>query len=431
MRRVAVFGLGFVGLPLALSFSMRGCEVTGVDIDEELFEELNQGQSHHLEVYEGRSLVEILREQLAAGRFRAVSDGRAAMQECDNIIVTVGIPVEGNQHDMKPLIDVCHTVGQGLKKGDLVLIRSTVIPGTTRDVILPILEQESGLKAGSDFYLAYSSERIAEGRAFHEFEHMPAALAGLNEECSQRAFELMSMVTKAPIMQASAMEVVETSKVMENISRDVNIAISNEFARFCKNMGIDVFEVIAVANTHQRVNLLTPGPGVGGYCLPNALYYLLPKARELDVGLPLLQTARQVNDEMPRYVADLVLRNLPVAPAQARIAALGLAMKDYSNDDRMSPALAVIAALEKAGCQVRAYDPAVPNFYPFKVDSLEEAVKGAHGIVVLTRQHELDEVDFKVFKGLMADEVQPFIVDTKNVYDPEVARQHGFRLERL
>ena len=299
MKKVAMFGLGFVGLPLALSFSMRGCQVIGVDIDEELVSQLNQGQSHHLESYEGRGIEDILREQLDAGRFRAVTDGRIAMQECDHIIVTVGIPVEKQAHDMKPLLSVCHTIGQGLKKGDLVLIRSTVIPGTTREVILPILEEESGLKAGQDFDLAYSSERIAEGRAFHEFEHMPAALAGWDEEATRRAFELISIVTKAPITQASCMEVVETSKVMENISRDVDIAMSNEFALFCKSMGIDIFEVVAVANTHQRVNLLTPGPGVGGYCLPNALYYLLPKAQELDVPLRLLTTARQVNDDMP------------------------------------------------------------------------------------------------------------------------------------
>ena len=133
----------------------------------------------------------------------------------------------------------------------------------------------------------------------------------------------------------------------------------------------------------------------------------------------------------PHYVANLVLRNLPVAPAQARIAALGLAMKDYSNDDRMSPALAVIAALEEAGCRVRAYDPAVPNHYPFKVDSLEEAVTGAHGIVILARQHGLDAVNFDLFKRLMAPEGQPFIVDTKNLYDPELVWQNGFKLERL
>ena len=431
MKKVAMFGLGFVGLPLALSFSMRGCQVIGVDIDEELVNQLNRGQSHHLESYEGRDIEDILREQLDAGRFRAVTDGRIAMQECDHIIVTVGIPVEKQAHDMNPLLTVCHTIGQGLKKGDLVLIRSTVIPGTTREVILPILEEESGLTAGQDFDLAYSSERIAEGRAFHEFEHMPAALAGLNEAGTRRAFELISIVTKAPITQASCMEVVEASKVMENISRDVDIAMSNEFALFCKSMGIDIFEVVAVANTHQRVNLLTPGPGVGGYCLPNALYYLLPKAQELDVPLRLLTTARQVNDDMPRYVADLILRNLPVAPSKARIAVLGLAMKDYSNDDRMSPALAVIEALQDAGCEVCAFDPAVPYSYSFKVDSLEEAVSGAHGIVVLARQHGLDAMNFDLFKQVMADDGQPFIVDTKNFYDPEIVWKQGFKLERL
>lgn len=426
-----MFGLGFVGLPLALSFAMRGCQVTGVDIDEELVKNLNQGISHHLEFYEGKGIQEILQSQLNQGRFRAVSDGPAVMGECDHIIVTIGIPVEGHQHDIRPLIEVCRTIGAGLKKGDLILIRSTVIPGTTRELILPLLEKESGLKAGHDFYLAYSSERIAEGRAFHEFEHMPAALAGIDARSTEKAFELMSIVTKAPILQASSMEVVEAAKVMENISRDVNIAMVNEFARFCKAMQIDIFELVAVANTHQRVHLLNPGPGVGGYCLPNALFYLLPKAEELGVELNLLTTARQVNESMPRYVADLVLRNLPVSPSQARIAVLGIAMKDYSNDDRLSPALAVIECLQNSGCTVRAFDPAVPGTYDFKVGSLIQAISGAHGIVLLSLQNGIDLMDLDLFRELMASDGQPFIVDTKNFYEPALLGAKGFRLERL
>ena len=185
-----------------------------------------------------------------------------------------------------------------------------------------------------------------------------------------------------------------------------------------------------MANTHQRVNLLTPGPGVGGYCLPNALYYLLPRARELGVELNLLTTARQVNDEVPRFVAGLALRNLPVPPAQARLAVLGLAMKDYSNDDRMSPALFTIQALQEAGCEVRAFDPAVPFSYPFKVDTLEEALKGAHGALVLVRQHGIEYHNLDLFREKMAGE-RPFIVDTKNVYDPAVVEAHGLKLERL
>lgn len=431
MKKVCMFGLGFVGLPLALSFAMRGCKVTGVDIDINLVDELNQGITHHFETYQGKTIQEILNEQLKSGSFKAITDGLKAMQECDNIIVTVGIPVAGGKSDITPLIEVCRTVGKGLKKGDLVLIRSTVIPGTTRNLIMPLLEKESGLKAGKDFYLAYSSERIAEGKAFDEFENMPAALAGIDEESTARALELMSIVTKAPITRASSMEVVETSKVMENISRDVNIAMVNEFARFAKAMGLDIFEVIKVANTHKRVNLLTPGPGVGGYCLPNAVFYLLPKAEELNVDLDLLLTARRVNEEMPRYVADLVLRNLPVAPNKAKIAAFGLAMKDFSNDDRISPAHMVIEHLQKAGCTVKAFDPAVPSRYDYKVDTVEEAVKDAHGIVVLARQNAIDFMNLDYYYSLMSKEGTPFIVDTKNLYENDFVASKGFKLEKL
>lgn len=241
----------------------------------------------------------------------------------------------------------------------------------------------------------------------------------------------MSIVTKAPITQASCMEVVEASKVMENVSRDVDIAMVNEFARFCKAMGVDIFEVVAVANTHQRVNLLNPGPGVGGYCLPNALFYLLPKADEMGVSLNLLTAARRVNEEMPRYVADLVLRNLSTAPSEAQIAVLGMAMKDYSNDDRMSPALSVIEALQQAGCTVRAFDPAVPSLYDYKVDSLEAALKDAHGIVLLTLQHGIDCMNLDLMMELMSRDAKPFIVDTKNFYDPRLLWEKGFHLERI
>ncbi|NLW43748.1 MAG: nucleotide sugar dehydrogenase [Syntrophomonadaceae bacterium] len=429
MRKVCVFGLGFVGLPLALSFAMRGCRVIGVDIDRQLIEDLNRGITHHLESYGNRGIQEILQDELASGRFRATLDCMEAMSECNNIIVTVGVPVENGRHDLSPVTTVCGSIAQGLKPGDLVVIRSTLIPGTTRDVILPILEQ-SGLKAGTDFFLAYSSERIAEGRAFYEFENMPAAVSGINEESTERAHDLISIVTKAPIIRGSQIEVVETAKVMENISRDVNIAMSQEFARFARSLGIDIFEVIRVANTHERVNLLIPGPGVGGYCLPNALYYLLPKAEEMGIELPLATTARRINDSVPAFVAGLAFKNLDVPPREAILAVLGIAMKDYSNDDRISPAREVISHLQAAGCTVRAYDPAVPSVYPYKVDSLEKAVKGAHGILVLARQHGIDYHNLALFKESLVGE-KPFIVDTKNIYERSEVESYGLRLETL
>lgn len=296
-QKVAVFGLGFVGLPLALSFSLRGCNVTGVDVLAELADELNRGITNHLESFHNIGIREILQSKFMDDTFRATTNPMTALDTCNNFIVTVGIPVKDGKHDMSHLEAVCKTIANGLKRGDTVVIRGTMIPGTTEEFILPLLE-ESGYKAGTDFYLAYASERIAEGRAFEEFENMPSLVAGINEKSALRAKRLLGIVTKAPIHIASCIKVVETAKVMENVQRDVNIAMSQEFARFCEGLGIDVFEVIELANTHKRVNLLYPGPGVGGYCLPNAMYYLKPKAEELGVSIDLLKTARKINDDV-------------------------------------------------------------------------------------------------------------------------------------
>ncbi len=431
MRNIAVFGLGFVGLPLALSFAMKKNNVWGVDIDKNLVDDLNRGITQHLELYKEKAVQDILGEELASGRFKAFSDGLSVMRQCKAIIITVGIPVQNNHYNWEQLTDACRLIGQGLKPNDLVLVRSTVVPGTTRNFILPILEKESGLKAGADFFLAYSSERIAEGRAFDEFENMPVILAGIDRKSTEQALELISTISSAPITCANQLEEVETAKLMENISRDVNIAMANEFARFCKSIDVNVFEVIKAANTHTRVNILTPGAGVGGYCLPNALPYLLVRAKENELDLPLLRTARQVNEDMPEYVGNLVLHYLPVTPASAKIAVLGLAMKDYSNDDRLSPAFSVIKKLQDAGCQVRVFDPAVPTQYNFKVKSLEEALNGAHVLLTLALQNNIDYMNLSYFRKLMYQEDTPLIVDIKNLYDEKYVSSKGFKLQKL
>lgn len=429
--KVAIFGLGFVGLPLALSYALRGCEVIGVDVDPHLVDQLNKGITHHLEKYHDTPIQEVLKEQLAAKRFYATLDAGHALKECKNFILTIGIPVRADgSHDFSHVESCARAVASGLKPGDLVIVRSTLIPGMTRSFVMPILE-ESRLAAGKDFYLAYSSERIAEGKAFDEFENMPTLIAGLDDASLKKAMELMSIVTKAELVAASSFEVVETAKVMENISRDVNIAMVNEFARFTKALGIDIFEVIKVANTHKRVQLLVPGPGVGGYCIPNALHYLTPKADELNVPLNLLRTARRINEEVPAFVGSLVSKNLPVPPSEAKIAVLGIAMKDYSSDDRQSPALDVIRVLLDSGMTVAAFDPAVPTEHSFKVDTLEEAVKDAHGIVVLAKQNGIGYNNYKLFKELMSKAGQLFIVDTKNLYSPEEVAAAGIKLESL
>lgn len=426
-KKVCIFGQGFVGLPLTLSFSFRGCNAIGVDVEENLVNEINSGMTHHTEKFMGISIRDILKRQLEEKRYRATTDAEAAVKESNNIIITVGIPIKNGRYIDEYLKSACEVIGKNLKKNDLVVVRSTVIPGITEDFVKPILEKESGLTAGEDFYLAYSSERIAEGKAFDEFANMPTLVAGINEKSFERAAKLLSVVCKAEIVKASNIKAVETSKVFENVQRDVNIAMVQEFARFTEALGIDIFEVVKLANTHERVNLLTPGPGVGGYCIPNAYHYLSPKAKEMSVNLDILKLSREKNDDIPKFLVDKVeelLKSKGKDIKNSKIAVLGIAMKDYSNDDRISPAIDVVNLIIKRGAKVNAFDPTVPTQYDFKVSSEEEAIKDSDVVIALNRQEKIEFTNFEKFAGLMNK--NPIYIDTKNVSDKKIAEKFGF-----
>jgi UDP-N-acetyl-D-mannosaminuronic acid dehydrogenase len=418
--QIAVIGLGFIGLPLSLSYAMHGAYVVGLDVLPALIDDINQGNSHHLEYYQGKSISDILKEQLASGRFRATTDYAEAARSVDHYIITVGIPIQNGDPNLSYLQSCCEQLAKVLKRGDTVIIRSTVIPGTTEEVVRPLLEQ-SGLQAGTDFYLAYSSERIAEGRAFEEFINMPLAVGGINEASQQKAVDVLSFVTKAEIT-TSSIKVVETSKVIENVQRDVNIAMVQQFARFAESFGIDTFELIKVANSHTRVNLLTPGPGVGGYCLPNALYYLLPKAKELGLSMELLQVARGINDSVPAALVDMLeagLKKQGKALQGSKIALLGLAMKDFSNDDRISPPHQVAEILISRGVQVAAFDPAVHSHHDYKAADLNAAIEAADGLIYLTVQEEFLSIAWPELIAKMAN--NPVLLDTKNRIPKDVS----------
>lgn len=428
-NRITVIGLGFVGLPLALSFAMKGHKVTGLDVNETLVAELNQGQTDCLEQYKGKCAKDILKSVLANGNFKATASYQEAAKDSNAYIVTVGLPVQKGIPSLDFLDSAVSELGKVLQPEDLVLIRSTVVPGTTEEKIVPTLENESRLTAGKDFFLGYASERIAEGKAFEEFENMPTVVGGINKESAEKSAALLQLISKAEIYIASDIKVVETAKVFENISRDVNIALANQFAQFCQALGINTFETFQIANTHKRVNLLLPGPGVGGYCLPNAYYYLRPKHMELGIDLPLLSTARSINDEVPRRLAGKVVDMLAQQgkyPSGSSAAVLGLAMKDYSNDDRLSPAHAVCQGLMEAGLEVRAFDPVVGTEAAYAVATLEEAVEGADALVILAKQKEFEGLDLASIKGVM--KAAPILVDAKNLVDRYLAEQLGFRV---
>lgn len=431
-KKVCVFGQGFVGLPLTLSFAIRGCEAIGVDTDENLVNDINNGITHHTEKFDNVPIQDILRMKLDNKKYKATVSGKEAVQKCNNIIITVGIPIKQGKYIDEYLKSASECIGENLKKGDLVVVRSTVIPGITEDFVKPILEEKSSMTAGKDFYLAYSSERIAEGKAFDEFANMPTLVAGINEESFLRAADLLSVVCKAEIVKASNIKAVETSKVFENVQRDVNIAMVQEFSRFTEALGIDIFEVVKLANTHKRVNLLTPGPGVGGYCIPNAYHYIAPKAEEIGVNMDLLKLARFKNADIPQFIVSKIeelLEKQGKKLNESSIAVLGLAMKDYSNDDRISPPIDICRLLIKAGADVKAFDPIVPTKYDFKYNSQDEVLKDSDVVLVLTKQNGIDFNNLKHMSQLMNN--KPIYFDTKKVADKEEAESFGFIYWRI
>lgn len=431
-KKVCIFGQGFVGLPLTLSFALRGCQTIGVDTDRTIVENTNNGITYHTEKFDSVSIQDILKLELKQKNYRATAKGEEAVKECNNIIITVGIPIKEGKYIIEYLESASQVIGRNLKKGDLVIVRSTVIPGTTEDFVKPILEKESNMTAGKDFYLAYSSERIAEGKAFDEFANMPTLVAGINEESYLRAADLLAVVCKAEIVKASNIKAVETSKVFENVQRDVNIAMVQEFSRFTEALGIDIFEVVKLANTHKRVNLLTPGPGVGGYCIPNAYHYLSPKAEEMGVNMDLLKLARIKNADIPKFLVNKIEGLLSTAGKklnESTIAVLGLAMKDYSNDDRISPPIDICNLLINSGAKVKAFDPIVPSKYDFKYNSQDEVIKNSDVILVLTKQNGIDYDDLEHMSQLM--NIKPIYIDTKEVINMEKALDKGFIYWRI
>jgi UDP-N-acetyl-D-mannosaminuronic acid dehydrogenase len=430
-KRVCIFGQGFVGLPLTLSFAFRGCNTIGVDVDENLVRQTNDGMTHHTEEFHDVTIKEILNIELENGRYIATTDGAEAVRRSNNIIVTVGIPIKEGQYIIDYLKSACETIGSNLKKDDLVIIRSTVIPGTTEDFCLPILEEASGMKAGQDFYLAYASERIAEGLAFDEFANMPTIVGAINEKSLERAIEVLSIVCKAEVIPATNIKAVETSKVFENVQRDVNIAMAQEFARFTEGLGIDIFEVVKLANTHKRVNLLTPGPGVGGYCIPNAYHYIQPKASDMNVSMDILKLARAKNALLPDFIvkkAEELLAKSGKSLEGSKIAVLGLAMKDYSNDDRISPPIDICNMLLEKGAEVKAFDPVVPTEYSFKVNSQDEALRDSDLVMILAKQYAFN-LDLNRFKLFMSH--NPICMDTKAIIEQNNAVEAGFEYWRI
>lgn len=430
-KHIAVFGLGYVGLPLSLSYSLKGFTVYGIDISKKLISDLKQCITTHLESYKETSIQQILNQELSAGRFIPSETPEEAFENCDKYFITVGVPADGGLLDLSNLKSACQSLSSGLQKGDTVIIRSTVVPGTTEEILLPILEA-SGLKAGTDFYLCYCPERISEGTAFDDFENLEVILAGINEESTSKGKEVLKMVSGCEPRTVSSIKLAEATKIVENALRDINIAVVHQISDFCRKLGINVFELISAANTHPRIQLPEPGPGVGGHSVPKALYYLRPKAREFDADISLLELSRQINEAVPKRIASEIygyFKDRRILPCDIKIAVLGFAMKDFSSDDRLSPVIEIINQLSKRGYEVKAYDPCIGSDYPFKVSALDDCVNMADALVIAALQPGIEYNNFNYYRTFLNPGA--VIFDTRNIIDIDEAEKHDFTVFKL
>jgi UDP-N-acetyl-D-mannosaminuronic acid dehydrogenase len=426
-QKICVMGLGYIGLPTASTFATHGIRVIGVDVNQRVLETLNNGGLH---IHEPglRTLVEA-----------AIKSGKltvsAQPEEADAFLIAVPTPFyldktgeyEGEPYklaDMRAVTSATEAVVPFLRKGNLVVLESTSPPRTTVDLVKPILER-SGLKAGSDFHLAYSPERVLPGQILRELIENARVIGGVTPESAHTGAELYTTFVKGKIIQTDA-TTAEMVKLMENTTRDVNIAIANEFARLAERFGVDVWEAINLANLHPRINILSPGPGVGGHCISVDPWFFVETAPDLT---PLIYTARKVNDEQPHYVMSLVQKALGSLRGK-KIAALGLAYKPDVDDLRESPATDVAHLLIDAGADVRAFEPFKTDGLPSipMVASLEEAVKDADAILLLVRHTQFREMDPSEVATLTTARI---IVDTVNAWDTSTWKEAGFQIFRL
>jgi UDP-N-acetyl-D-mannosaminuronic acid dehydrogenase len=415
MKTVCVLGLGYIGLPTASMFATHGWRVIGVDVNSHIVQVLNGGGVHIEEV----GLGALVHDAVASGNLLI----KCAPEPADVFIVAVPTPIKADKTaDMRAVTVATESLVPHLQPGNLVVLESTSPPGTTVDLVRPILER-SGLKAGRDFKLAYSPERVLPGQILKEMVDNARVIGGIDCASAEAGRELYAAFVKGEIILTDA-TTAEMVKLMENTFRDVNIALANEFALIAEKRGVNVWDAVEIANRHPRVKILRPGPGVGGHCIAVDPWFLVEAAPE---QARLIRQARLVNDGMPEHVVEMVQRMMANT---GNVAVLGLTFKAGVDDTRESPALEVTSRLIAAGWEVRAFDPHVrdlPALNGHLAASLEDAIQGADAVVIL--------VDHAEFKLLTPDRFTPMrgrvVIDTRNCLDARAWQSSGFDIARV
>ena len=385
---VGVVGLGYVGLPLAVCFAEAGLRVVGVDHSSHVVEGLQRSSSHIEDVGDDRLA--------AVASSLSFSTSPAALAEVDAILICVPTPLTANREpDLTALVSAAHAVGTILRADQLVVLESTTYPGTTRERLVPMLEEASGLRAGVDFAVAYSPERIDPGRTDYTLANTPKTVGGLTAACGEAAATVYGRVCE-DVRMVSSPDIAEFSKLLENIFRSVNIALVNELAMLAERMQLDIHEIIdAAASKPYGFMRFDPGPGMGGHCLPIDPFYLSWRAREYDFATEFVELAGKINQQMPYHCvqrAERTLNDLGKPVSGSRVVLLGVSYKPGVGDTRESPALKIATLLQALGADVRYHDPHVPELHQHGLahQPLEAALAGADLAIVVTPHPHLD-----------------------------------------
>jgi UDP-N-acetyl-D-glucosamine dehydrogenase len=387
-QTIAIIGAGYVGVPLAEVFGQAGHTILLVDTLPERVEMLNRGESYIDDVSS-----ESLRELVDAGRLKATGD-YDDLRDADAILIALPTPLSPQREpDLSIVLDSAREISARLKSGQLVVLESTTYPGTTRERLLPTLE-ESGLKAGEDFHLAFSPERVDPGREDWTTKTTPKVVGGVTEECTRRALDLYASAVDT-VVEVSSPEAAELTKLLENIFRSVNIALVNELAQLCDRMGLDIWEVVDAAATKPFGYMrFEPGPGLGGHCLPVDPFYLSWKARQFDFYTEFIELAGKVNQNMPYFCRSLISQALNHGAQRSlsgsKVLVLGVSYKADVNDTRESPALKLIELLQTAGSEVAYHDPHVPELPRHGLSSQPIDPSGYDCVAIVTAHSSID-----------------------------------------
>ena len=403
---IAIIGAGYVGVPLAQVFADAGRRVVLVDVVQSRVDQLNRGESYIEDVPSA-----VLGKLVDDGLISASSD-YDILREVDAILIALPTPLSRQREpDLSIVLGAARQVASRLRKGHLVVLESTTYPGTTREEILPILET-SGLTVGEDFHLAFSPERVDPGRTDWTTKNVPKVAGGITPACTERAAELYGSAIDT-VHRVSTPEAAELTKLLENIFRSVNIALVNELAMLCDRMNIDIWEVVDAASTKPFGFMrFSPGPGLGGHCIPIDPFYLTWKAREFGFYTEFIELAGKVNEEMPYFCRSLVSQALNHAKERSlkgsNVLVLGVAYKPGIGDMRESPALKLISLLQNAGADVSYYDPHVPSFADHGLVMTRVPYEpAAYDCVVIVTDHP--EIDYDA----LVDDAQ-LVVDLRN-----------------